>query len=215
MDTATANQALPIADTWLGMKTFSGEDRQNINDFLNIFDLNARGYGWTPEQKAQKLPMLLRGYALQCFKGLTHAQQTNYDTLLTQLKERLTPMEQESFYQQALVDRKQRSGESVAVFASQIRKLVNGAYKDRLDNDDALESLMLSYFLMRLHPEFQERVRMEKPTTMREAEDAARRVEAQRNLLNEQLIQSTPPPPVFAVAEKQQPTMSCAKPWRH
>ena len=126
----TSNALRPIEgeETWMGMKVFSGEDRQNFDNFVAQFALRAGGFGWSEEQQAAQLPVLLKGYALQCYKQIALPDQGNFQTVLTHLKARLNPKEQESFYQQQLVDRQQNPNESVTAFAAVVQKLIKGAY---------------------------------------------------------------------------------------
>ena len=83
----------------MDLTTFSGElnQKENITDFINKFDLRARGMNLDKVQKAALLPLYLQGNALDLYSTLSQAVQNDYDKLATTLKTQLASPEARRF----------------------------------------------------------------------------------------------------------------------
>ena len=146
-----------------------GRTSEDVNSFLRQLNLTAAFYQLTNSQKADMLPLLLTGNANVWFSASTLSVKT-YDQLCEALRKQFYTESDVWLLRQQLLNRKQLPSETVAQFASEIRKLCQ-----RLEVSPA-ESV--NYLLNGLKPELKNYVILRQPKTLAEAETHAKLREA-------------------------------------
>ena len=145
--------------------SFSGEKGESVSDFISDLE---RCFSTVPSlTAAAKLNAVinnLRGDAKDTFRLLTPAEQSDYDSLVTAIKDRYTPTKTQLQARKAnLYKTCQRPGQTVPEFVRLIQKESRGLQIDELD---------LVYIIINgLKPEFQNYVKLSKPTTIKEILD--------------------------------------------
>lgn len=142
--------------------TFSGDTSADVNDFIRQLNLTAAFYNLNNLQKADMLPLLLTGNASVWFTASTHLTGKPYDQLCKSLTEQFQTEADSWLLRQQLLNRKQLASETVAQFASEIRKLCQ-----RLKIPDE-ESI--NYLLNGFRPELKNYVILQRPKTFAQAE---------------------------------------------
>ena len=110
------------------IKVFKGEIDENWVEWLEKWSLMARAKNYTPAQKCLILPTFLDGLALAKFRNFSTAVKSDFQQLSQSLTDTLVPSGLAEWYSTALQTRKQRSGESLSSFYTDIESLLRGAY---------------------------------------------------------------------------------------
>ena len=154
----------------INFPTFAGDAGEDVNSFLRQVNLTATFYKFNKLQKTNILPLLLTGNASVWFFASPHLHGKSYDHLCVALIEQFHSESDIWLLRQQLLNKKQAATESVAQFASEIRKLCH-----RL-NVSAEESV--HFLLNGLRPELKNHVLLQRPKTFAEAENHAKLREA-------------------------------------
>ena len=149
--------------------TFSGDASEDVNSFLRQLNLTAAFYQLTNSQKADMLPLLLTGNANVWFSAATLSGKT-YDQLCEALRKQFYTESDVWLLRQQLLNRKQSPSETVAQFASEIRKLCQCLEVSPAES--------VNYLLNGLKPELKNYVILQRPKTFAEAETHAKLREA-------------------------------------
>ena len=102
---------------------FSGDPGEDVKQFLRQLDQTATFYKFTNVQKVEVLPLLLTGNANVWFSASPHLAGKTYDQLCEALIKQFLLESDIWLLRQQLLNKKQTENESVAHFASEIRKL--------------------------------------------------------------------------------------------
>ena len=144
-------------------------------DYKSHFEACARINGWN--EKGLYLAVALRGQAQGILGDLVIAQQQDYESLVKSLEERFVPPDQTELYLVQLMERRQKSSESLPELGQAIRRLVNLAYptvpsdvRDTLAKQQFIEALADS--------EMRIRIKQARPRNLTEATRLAVELEA-------------------------------------
>ena len=149
---------------------FSGDSGEDVKQYLRQLDQTATFNKFTNLQKAEALPLLLTGNANVWFSASPHLAGKTYEQLCEALIRQFLSESDIWLLRQQLLNKRQTENESVAQFASQIRKLCL-----RLD---LLVEESAHFFINGLKPELKSYVVLQRPKTFFEAETCAKLTEA-------------------------------------
>ena len=135
-------------------------------EFLRQLDQAAIFYKLTDSQKAEVLPLLLTGNANVWFSASSHFTGKTYNQLCEELIKQFHSQSDIWLLRQQLLNKKQTENESVAQFATEIRRLCQ-----RLDVPGEQS---IYHFLNGLRPELKNYVILQRPKTFAEAETHAK-----------------------------------------
>ena len=166
--TSTVEASVQKAHTLGNIKIpqFSGNTKEDVNDFISQYERVTKFLNWTVDKKAECLPIQLQDEAASWYNSLEDASALGYDELKSALKERFQPKSAKWLHRQNLGQRKQGLVESVADFAKDIRKQCQRLELPKTD--------WVFYFLNGLRPELQEAVVVQQPTTLEQAISVAK-----------------------------------------
>ena len=166
--TSTVEASVQKAHTLGNIKIpqFSGNAKEDVNDFIAQYERVTKFLDWTADRKAECLPIQLQDEAASWYNSLENASALGYDELKSALKERFQPKSAKWLHRQNLGQRKQGLVESVADFAKDIRKQCQRLELPKTD--------WVFYFLNGLRPELQEAVVVQQPTTLEQAISVAK-----------------------------------------
>ena len=170
----------------LHIPTFSGE-RSLANDlpfdeFVDRFKLIARALAWTDKQKVALFPTFLSSYALECYRELSTATQTDFNLLIPELQKKLKTPHTERLSALTFRNRKLRPDESYGTFAAELKRLARSAYPTF--KPDALETMATEVFIAGLPQDIQLYILEKDPQTV---DDAL--VLAEKAIMRQKLIQ--------------------------
>ena len=149
---------------------FSGDSAEDVKQFLRQLDQTATFNKFTNVQKAEALPLLLTGNANVWFSAPAHLAGKTYDQLCEALIRQFLSESDIWLLRQQLLNKRQTENESVAQFASEIRKLCL-----RLD---LLVEESVHFVINGLKPELKSYVLLQRPKTFFEAQTFAKLKEA-------------------------------------
>ena len=149
---------------------FSGDSAEDVKQFLRQLDQTATFNKFTNVQKAEALPHLLTGNANVWFSAPAHLAGKTYDQLCEALIRQFLSESDIWLLRQQLLNKRQTENESVAQFASEIRKLCL-----RLD---LLVEESVHFVINGLKPELKSYVLLQRPKTFFEAQTFAKLKEA-------------------------------------
>ena len=118
----------------------------NASDWLKRFEICSTANSWSDEMKAKKLPTLLEGEALAVWLEMTAEDQANYTTVRETLINKMSPeafVSLDEFHQ-----RKLHPGESVTLYAHELKKLLGQAMPEL--EVDVRNQLVLHQFMVGL-----------------------------------------------------------------
>ena len=98
--------------------TFSGKEDENVNDFLNQYDLATTLHGWKDDEKARALQLYLKDRANTWFSSTDGRWGRSYKVLNDALRERFHSASARYRIRQQLYQRRQLPSESVAEYAT-------------------------------------------------------------------------------------------------
>ena len=148
----------------------SGDSGEDVKQFLRQLDQTATFYKFTNVQKAEVLSLLLTNNANVWFSASPHLASKTYDQLCEALIKQFLSESDIWLLRQQLLNKQQTENESVAQFASEIRKLC-------LRLDLPVEG-SVHFFINGLKPELKNYVLLQRPKTFFEAETCAKLKEA-------------------------------------
>ncbi len=107
--------------------SFAGNIEQ-LNPFLDRFDVTSIAYGWTDPEKCQRFPLYLRDHASDVYKGITAARRAVFNDMIDDFKNGITTTDAPKMFGCQLRARKQQTGETAAMFGSKLHQLAKQAY---------------------------------------------------------------------------------------
>ncbi|KAL9958978.1 hypothetical protein ACROYT_G036058 [Oculina patagonica] len=152
------------------MPTFSGDADEDVNEFLVNFNRTSAFYNFTPEKKAEALPLFLTGNASIWFNTTPELQDRSFDVLSKALKKQFHSDSDIWLLRQQLHETKQLATESVSNFAAKIRRLCQRINLPRPER--------VNYFIQGLRPHIKNYVLLQRPDTFEVAEMHAKHKEA-------------------------------------
>ncbi|KAL9965744.1 hypothetical protein ACROYT_G029586 [Oculina patagonica] len=152
------------------MPTFSGDADEDVNEFLVNFNRTSAFYNFTPEKKAEALPLFLTGNASIWFNTTPELHDRSFDVLSKALKKQFHSDSDIWLLRQQLHETKQLATESVSNFAAKIRRLCQRINLPR--------SARVNYFIQGLRPHIKNYVLLQQPGTFEVAEMHAKLKEA-------------------------------------
>ncbi len=163
---------------------FSGKADEHFRKWLErSFDHFGTGNRWTPLQKSQFIGDYLRGDAWDIYNHLTEEESSDWETLKTSLAEKfITPgsaqMSLNKFFEI------EQGGLTVAQFHRALERCIYDSNPD-FEGDllETYDSMLLSKFLKSLTPQLRTLVATSRPTTYKEAVEAAKQLESSQTLL--------------------------------
>ena len=105
---------------------FEGISWQLFRKFLKDFNLAATALGYSEDQCLRVFPLLLRGTAKLKYERISDFDRSNWQRMLTSLKELFVGEEETS--RENLYNIAQQPGETVTAFAGRVDELVESAY---------------------------------------------------------------------------------------
>lgn len=162
---------------------FRGGPKQNFTKWLKYFNRYAKASGWDDEMKVKTLPCFLVGPAESAYDELSAAENSDFNTLVEKLKEKLPAPNLDDLAAALLFDRKQGLKESVTDYANEIQRLVHEAYANTLDKDSR-GKLELQHFRSGLKPSLRRMMAVAPPKSFADALSMACRLESQDHLEN-------------------------------
>ena len=146
--------------------TFKGEENEDIHSFINNYTRAAEMCGWTKEKQVKALPLYLKGAASIWFTSLPDSGNLNYDQLVGALEKQFASTASNWRLRQILNERKQKEGELLSSYATDIRKQCS-----RLNLPP---SEWLHHFVKGLRRDIKEYVALREPATFEAAENFAK-----------------------------------------
>ena len=143
---------------------FCGKPTDDLSSFLNHFERFSTFCGWGDDQKLRALPLYFQGNASSWFSCLP-GNFRSYEDLVKALKDKFSNPASVWLWRQQLSVRKQAETESLAEYASDIRRLCK-----RLGLGDAQ---VMHHFIQGLHAELKNHVILGQPKSLAEAENLA------------------------------------------
>ncbi|VDH98414.1 Hypothetical predicted protein [Mytilus galloprovincialis] len=120
--------------------------------------------------------------AAEFYESLEDDKKEDIATLCESLRTRFMPKELQSLYYSNLFQARQREGQNVEDFASEINKLATRAYSDM--KRDQKDVLIKEHFIQGLKQDIKRFVMLSNPTTFEEAFRSAKREECNNTLTN-------------------------------
>ena len=135
LSTALLAQHLPP------IPNFNGEnldgDGEAFSDWLERLELVAAACRWDDQTKLVNLVTRLRSMASRFYRTCTPQQRSNYQELVSALRNRFTPEHIQSVHSSIFHERKQRARERVDNYAQDLRKLFHKAYANTHGSGEA------------------------------------------------------------------------------
>lgn len=146
--------------------SFSGDDKSDVKSFIDELNSKAAYNNADTTRKANLLPNLLTGNAKIWFQSSTHLSGKSYEEMCEALIQQFHTKTDEWVLMQQIANKKQMPKETVAEFASEIRRLSHKL--------DLPEKQRLTHFLQGLRPELRNIVALREPTNLNDAEAYAK-----------------------------------------
>ena len=129
--TAQLSKAL-LAQQLPPIQKFSGDEKtldgETFQEWLEQFQMVAEVASWDHQTKLVNLTTRLQGQAYTFYRTCTPAQRADYNTLVTELRKRFTPVRIKAVQNGLFHDRKQKPQEAVDEYAQELRRLFQKAY---------------------------------------------------------------------------------------
>ncbi|CAC5358209.1 unnamed protein product [Mytilus coruscus] len=161
---------------------FYGNLDEDIDSWLKNFDRIATANDRSRERKSNTLPAFLGDRAAEFYESLEDDEKEDIATLCESLRKRFMPKELQSLYYSNPFQARQREGQNVEDFASEINKLATRAYSDM--KRDQKDVLIKEHFIQGLKQDIKQFVMLSNPTTFEEAFRSAKREECNNTLTN-------------------------------
>ena len=162
--------------TIIDIATFSGQNNEDIGEWLIKWQVAAAANGWTEEQQLQLLPAFLSGRAARMFWRIPLEARNDLEQVKECLDELFNTEEKRFLARQKLQEIIQGPRESVVEFSEKVDRLVLKGH-DGLDNAERRDRIACESFVKGLRPEIKETVWEKCPHTFQEAVTAAERRE--------------------------------------
>src|SRR5205085_7171450 len=94
---------------------FSGE-AEELEQFLDKFEVSSVAYGWTNEEKLHRFPIYLRDYAADIYRGIPDHQRVQYIDMVRTFRTLVTTADAPKLFGCQLRARKQYPGETANIF---------------------------------------------------------------------------------------------------
>ena len=147
------------------LKPFVGEtqgDGEEIDDWLDRFQMVAEVCQWSPQAKLVNLATRLSGQAYAFYRSCTPRQRTSFDSLTAALRKRFTPVRLQVVESSVFHERKQLEAESVDQFAQELTRLFFRAYPNSQQGSSEAEAMgkavLASQFVSGLRPDVKRKV---------------------------------------------------------
>ena len=143
---------------------FHGKQTDDLNAFLSHFERYSEFCGWDSKQRLKALPLYLQGNAGSWYTSCPD-QFSTYESLVDALKNQFSNPASLWLWRQQLCSRTQGETETVANYASDIRRLCKRIGLQDIDRTQ--------YFIQGLRPDLKTHVILGQPKTLAEAENLA------------------------------------------
>ena len=161
--------------------SFSGAQKENVRTFLQKLNGRAELFSLSDTQKAQIFGILVTGLAFSWYQSLDNSTKRDWQRLQDACMEQYGPPAGSMFHVAATLEHTQGRHQSVD---SYIAEMVQ-----RFERCDAAENRRVESFVRGLRPEFRVYVMEKDPSTFREAERLAKKIEHLQSQTKDQ-----PPP---------------------
>ena len=132
-------------------------DGEEIDDWLDRFQMVAEVCQWSPQAKLVNLATRLSGQAYAFYRSCTPRQRTSFDSLTAALRKRFTPVRLQVVESSVFHERKQLEAESVDQFAQELTRLFFRAYPNSQQGSSEAEAMgkavLASQFVSGLRPD--------------------------------------------------------------
>jgi hypothetical protein len=149
------------------LEIFYGFPSEDVEDWINRFELLCQHNMWDSVKRLQELPLYLGGSAILWFRSIG-CTLLNYETLKAEFIEFFASIEPADYALERLLSRVQGDGEPLETYAPAIQGLCIKVDKNMPDRD------RMKYFLKGLIPSLKQRVVPMQPSTFRDAYKMAR-----------------------------------------
>ena len=137
-------------------------DGETFEEWIDQFESVARVAGWNKHFKLVHLTAALKGAAKSFYRSCTPAQRSDYEPLVSALKQRFTPVKLTAVQTQMFHSRRQGGNESVDDFAQELRRLHSRAYSTATSASSEAEKVgqivLVNQFVSGLRSELQAKV---------------------------------------------------------
>ena len=117
---------------------------------------------WNTSAKLVHLTTRLKGQAFAFYRSCAPRQKADYDSLVTKLKKRFTPVRIQAIQMSHFHERRQKAGESVDSFAQDLRGLYHKAYpstsRGSKETEEMGQTILANQFATGLLPELKAKV---------------------------------------------------------
>ncbi|KAI8480272.1 hypothetical protein Bbelb_419750 [Branchiostoma belcheri] len=162
---------------------FLGNGDEDFPVWLTKFEVYADAHLYDATVRSRALPTFLDGPALTYFQSLPQETKHDYQHLCQALSHAFSQDKYIFSFQQSLAQRKRQPGESLIVFASELKHLVRRAH--RTYNEAAIQGVTLQHFIQGIDSATRLRVIERNPSTIDQAVEIA--------TLYEQAVAATTP----------------------
>ncbi|KAI8507260.1 hypothetical protein Bbelb_146400 [Branchiostoma belcheri] len=162
---------------------FLGNGDEDFPVWLTKFEVYADAHLYDATVRTRALPTFLDGPALTYFQSLPQETKHDYQHLCQALSHAFSQDKYIFSFQQSLAQRKRQPGESLIVFASELKHLVRRAH--RTYNEAAIQGVTLQHFIQGIDSATRLRVIERNPSTIDQAVEIA--------TLYEQAVAATTP----------------------
>jgi hypothetical protein len=149
------------------MAKFCGKASEDIDAFLHEFEEHAAYFGWSQDEKAKGIPLVLKDAAKVFYRGLTAEIKSDFESIKSVLCKKYGITH--AVEQHSLLEYNQKPEEAIEDYAAEIQKRLTQANV----NDS---NYKLFIFMRGLKPQIYREVLKTNPTTISEAEDLAKNV---------------------------------------
>ena len=161
------------------------ENPEEFNRSWTQFTFVAAAKEWGEAKQLVILPTLLRGKLFDCYLSLSDGEKVDMETLKNSLSKRAGLKKDPLTAAGQFQSRKQKPGEKVNSYITDLKKLFKEAYAD----EPLTSSILLQKFLSDLQPAIGQQVLLkEKPTSLEAAIEVATNVEEVLELGKQKLI---------------------------
>ncbi len=153
---------------------------ESFIDFMDSYDLASTSEGWTPQRKAKQQWRYLNKSARTYWSE--QPDRFDWEKIKVILHKQFVPPEISRFKNDLLIQKQQKSGESIAEYATDITKLVSDAYPHV--PAEFRKEILRSHFIRGLHPDMFFHVTSSRPgATYEEAFQLAQNYQIGKKLL--------------------------------
>ena len=163
----------------LKMRPQNYDGSEDLQDFLNQFEITAEINRWSYEDKSLYLASVLTGNARSLLSELNHRERRDFSILVERLNARFGCEQRAEVFRTQLKTRVRAKNETIPELAQSVKKMTRQAYPS--GSLEVIESLALDNFIDALtDADIRLRLRELSPKTLTEAEGIAVRMEAHK-----------------------------------